>query len=113
MFAFVSKQETTNLKFPCTCCDKKFMTENILQYHTRYSHQRQSPGEAKTCNHCNKHFTWDNKIISRFNKHMKGVHGIDERLMGQNTEPDETLVNFQHMMKMLNDKKFNKSLTSL
>ena len=104
MFAFIVKEEITDLKFPCTCCDKKFMTENILQYHTRYSHQKQSPGESKICNYCNKHFAWDNKITSRFNKHLKSVHGIDKGLMQENAEPDETLINFKSLMTMLNNK---------
>ena len=104
MLAIITKQEINELKYLCTCCDKKFMTENILQYHTRYSHKRQSPGKAKKCNYCNKHFSWDNKITSRFNKHLKSVHGIDDVRNQESIEPDMTLVNFQYMMTMLYNK---------
>ena len=102
MFAFTVQQEIEDLKFPCNHCDKKFMTENILQYHKRLSHKIKSSGQDKTCQYCNKHFPWDNRISSKFNKHMKSVHCVDRGQIEETTEPDEALVNFQYMMAMLN-----------
>ena len=102
MYAFISKQEVCELKYPCNKCDKKFLTENILQYHSRYSHKTQLSGQEKTCQYCNKHFPWHIKTTSRLAKHMRSVHCLDKGYVEEFTQSDETLANFQYMMAMLN-----------
>ena len=47
MDAFGMKQNEEDLVHECSTCNKKFLTENILKYHSSYFHKEKQTGNQK------------------------------------------------------------------
>jgi uncharacterized Zn-finger protein len=91
------------LDIPCMHCDKLVFSAKTLQYHTNALHKEVIKKEDQQCEFCNKVFSWDHQIKKRIKSHMRSVHGIKDE---KNEKPadDRTLINFKHMMDLLNNK---------
>ena len=63
------------LQYSCTQCDKKFLTEKILQYHTQYRH-REEKKEEVSCEYCGRAFSWKNR--KNLKKHIRDVHKVQD-----------------------------------
>ena len=61
------------LKYKCTKCDTHFLTENILKYHTSYSHR-----EDKKCPSCDETFPWRKNRAHTMKVHMEENHPVKE-----------------------------------
>ena len=68
--AFGVKLETSNLPFECNFCPKRFLTDNILQYHYHYNHKEEQKQDL-SCNYCNKVFKWCKERKRNMEKHKK------------------------------------------
>ena len=63
------------LKHSCKHCDKKFLTEKILQYHTQYRH-REEKKEEVSCEYCGRAFSWKNR--RNLKTHVRDVHKVQD-----------------------------------
>ena len=66
--------EPDQLKFPCGFCDKKFLTENILSFHTLYRHKEEKRRNV-SCEFCGRVFAWKNR--KNLKKHVLSVHKVE------------------------------------
>ena len=90
MDGFDKKLERSQFEFSCKVCDKKFWTENILNYHVRYKHkktdrQTQKGSSTKSenwCDLCFKRFDRPGKL----EKHKTFLHKQEMDLFGQQLE---------------------------
>ena len=67
--------EPDRLNFSCQVCDKKFLTENILNFHTLYRH-REGKKQDVSCDFCGRVFKWKNR--KNLKNHLRDVHKVDD-----------------------------------
>ena len=74
MHGFDLHLDESLLVHSCKDCDKRFWTENILEYHRRYKHKTLNPKEDQECELCGKLFKWTKDQKSKLKKHMYNIH---------------------------------------
>ena len=74
MHGFDLELDQSLLVFTCKDCDKRFWTENILEYHRRYKHKTLNTKEDKECELCGKFFKWNKDQRSKMKTHMYNIH---------------------------------------
>ena len=96
MKAFGIKQNEDDLSNPCNSCDKKFLTENILNYHLNYTHKMEKRREELQCDVCD--LSWTSNSLAR--SHMRDVHGVTDN-KSEAPAKNETLKNFLNILNSL------------
>ena len=100
MKAFGIKQNEDDLSNPCNSCDKKFLTENILNYHLNYTHKMEKRREELLCQVCDVSWPWTSNRLSLVRSHMEDVHGVTEN-KSEAPAKNETLENFLNILNSL------------
>ena len=91
------------LQHNCKDCDKKFLTEKILHYHTQYRH-REEKKEEVSCEYCGRAFSWKNRKNLKI--HIRNVHKVQDfttdELSNSSTNTDsketDTVANFMSVL---------------
>ena len=107
MHAFNVKIEETQLKFNCDQCGRKYLTDNILNFHMKRKHKQLKHKEDITCKYCNKVFFWSRDIKRKLGTHMLNVHAISNYNNDGvvTTDEDQSVTNFQTILNVLNKRK--------
>ena len=100
MRAFGIKQKEDDLGHVCNSCDKKFLTENILNHHTNYTHQMEKRREELQCKVCDVSWPWSFSRDRLVRSHMREVHGVAEN-KAEVPARNETLENFLNILHSL------------
>ena len=66
--------------FTCNLCPESFLTQNILNYHTRVKHSLDERKRAQQCSLCEETFEWSNTRKVKMRAHMKNVHGVKNEI---------------------------------
>ena len=100
MRAFGIKQKEDDLSHVCNSCGKKFLTENILNYHVNYTHKMEKRREDLQCVVCKVSWPWTSNRQRLVRTHMRELHGVSEK-KAEVSAKNETLENFLNILKSL------------
>ena len=76
--------------FTCNLCPESFLTQNILNYHTRVKHSLDERKRAQQCSLCEETFEWSNTRKVKMRAHMKNVHGVKNEISSEKKIPKKS-----------------------
>ena len=76
------KVETGKLPatFTCNLCTESFLTQNILNYHTRVKHSVDERRTSQQCSLCEEIFEWSNTRKMKMKIHMENAHKVKDEM---------------------------------
>ena len=66
--------------FKCSLCPELFLTQNILNYHTRVRHSLDERRTPQKCSSCDEVFEWSSTRKAKMRAHMENFHDLKSDL---------------------------------